>query len=157
MGDFGRIFEQWESMQESRSAGRRADARHRLEQALDAYPVIDKDATLAEDDSDAPEHPERLPVEDRTDLHGLTVEEALAQTDRFIASAVARGLRKVVIIHGKGRSPDGRDGEGRLKREVRAYLERDRRTGAMGYARGADGGRGALWVIVRSGPTVRGR
>jgi DNA-nicking Smr family endonuclease len=51
-----------------------------------------------------------------------------------------------MIIHGKGRN-----GEGVLKREVRAYLERHRKTGAMGYAKGPDGGRGALWVMLRTG------
>ncbi len=158
MGDFGRILEEWESI---RNGAERPDSKaSRLpkshpgrpegddswfEEHIDRYPVKDKDA-----DIDEPpvvkrrERPEDLPVDDSIDLHGHTVSEAIAATERFLTSSLARGLRKIVVIHGKGR-----DGAGALKREVRAYLEHHASTGALGYAKGPDGGRGALWVVLR--------
>ena len=145
MGDFGKIFEEWESMKRG-SSRRTPDPGEGdwFERELERYPVVDKDAEGGEDASISFPSPQQLPVEDSIDLHGLTVTEALQATEQFLRSSRARGLRKVVVIHGKGRN-----GEGVLKREVKAYLERHRQTGAMGYARGPDGGRGALWVILR--------
>lgn len=136
MDDFGRILDEWES-------GRRT----RFEQELERYPVVDKDARSSDGhDSVQPSvRPERLPVDDSIDLHGRTVEEAIVATEQFLGSSVTKGLKKVVVIHGKGR-----DGQGILKREIRAYLERHPSTGAMGYTRGPEGGRGALWVVLRS-------
>jgi DNA-nicking Smr family endonuclease len=156
MSDFGRIFEQWESLQrrsERRSGGRlgedtddAARTRSWLERSIDRYPIVDKDrsADCPENGHRSPGKPEDAPVEASIDLHGCTLDEALAATRRFIDESVARGLRKVRVIHGKGRN-----GDGILKREVRAYLERDRRTGTMGYFSGPEGGRGALWVMLR--------
>jgi DNA-nicking Smr family endonuclease len=160
MADFGRIFEQWESMRgaPNRRTGKKqpretapepdeaAAMRAWMDEQLDRYPVVDKDAGSGGDDSpgDGGVHPERLPIDDTIDLHGFTLAEALVETERFVEESLASGYRKVLVIHGKGR-----DGEGVLKREIRAYLERHRYTGAMDYARGPDGGRGALWVVLR--------
>ena len=129
-----------------RSPGRE-DAASWFAQQLDRYPVSDKDSE-AEPHDPGPQRdrPDRVPVDETIDLHGCTLEEALTITEQFLSSCLARGLRKVVIIHGKGHN-----GEGVLRREVRAYLERHESTGAMGYAKGPDGGRGALWVMLRSG------
>ncbi|MFW5743307.1 MAG: Smr/MutS family protein [Spirochaetota bacterium] len=165
MADFGRIFEQWESMQRDRRYGRRrgsTDAepdessamRGWMEEQLQRYPIVDKDAQgvdEGENGAGTPLRPEQLPVEDTIDLHGFTLAEALVETEQFVEASLAGGLRKIMIIHGKGR-----DGEGVLKREVRAYLERHRRIGAMGYAKGPDGGRGALWVLLRTGDRPAG-
>ncbi len=145
MGDFGKIFEEWESMKHgSRSRTSDPGEGDWFERQLERYPVVDKDAEGGDEASISFSNPQQLPVEDTIDLHGLTVSEALAATEQFLRSSRTRGLRKVAVIHGKGRN-----GEGVLKREVRAYLEQHRQAGAMGYARGPDGGRGALWVILR--------
>ena len=157
MGDFGRILEEWESI---RNGADRPDSRGShlpgsqpgpegddawFEEHIDRYPILDKDADFDESPVVQPsDRPEKLPVDDTIDLHGYTVSEAIAATERFVTSCLARGLRKIVVIHGKGR-----DGAGVLKREVRAYLEHHASTGALGYARGPDGGRGALWVVLR--------
>lgn len=158
MADFGRIFEQWESMQGDRRSGTRrqpsdsepdesAAMRAWMEDQLDRYPVVDKDVEdvgYGGAEPGVPSRPDRLPVDDTIDLHGHTLADALVETEQFVEASLERGFRKVMIIHGKGRN-----GEGVLKREVRAYLERHRKTGAMGYAKGPDGGRGALWVMLR--------
>lgn len=155
MGDFGSILEKWEST--GKKSGQQPDDASSFAAQIDRYPVVDKDVEPA---SAGPRRksPDRLPVDDTIDLHGHTVPEALHATDAFITAALAAGHRKVLVIHGKGQN-----GQGVLRREVRAFLERHSRTGAMGYPKGADGGRGALWVVLRyedekvNEPIARGR
>lgn len=140
MDDFGKILDQWE-------ARRPAPGRSKPDfaEVLDRYPVEDKDANATSEPHSEPRMaPEKLPVDDSIDLHGLTLAEAIDRTDAFIAESMRNEYRKVLVIHGKGR-----DGEGVLRREIRAYLERDSRTGAMGYPKAELGGRGALWVVLR--------
>ena len=36
------------------------------------------------------------------DLRGMTVEEALLETDRFLDNALLAGFERVTVIHGKG-------------------------------------------------------
>lgn len=62
--------------------------------------------------------PNREP-EATLDLHGLTVEEAVAEIKSFILGSKLKGYYLVKIIHGKGlHSP----GEAKLKELVREYL-----------------------------------
>ncbi len=156
MGDFGRILEEWESMRRgSQQQGvdesrlprphppDQPEGASWLERAIERYPVANKDAD-GEPEQPRTVRPEQLRVDDSLDLHGYTREEALAATERFVAASLARGLQKIMVVHGKGRN-----GEGVLKREVRQYLERHPSVGRMGYARGPDGGRGALWALLR--------
>jgi DNA-nicking Smr family endonuclease len=141
MDDFGKILDQWEA-NSSRAEKKTASD---FGQILDKYPVVDKDATGQDDARQTLRiAPEKLPVDDSIDLHGMTLAEALAATDAFLTASIQKGHRKVLIIHGKGR-----DGEGVLRREIRPHLERDDRTGAMGYPGAELGGRGALWVVLR--------
>ena len=110
---------------------------------LDLYPPEDKDSEI--DDQDRrPMNPKRMKVENTIDLHGYRLEDALVATRTFVDASVREGHRKVLIVHGKGEN-----GSGVIKREVRAMLEQDPRTGQMGYAKGSQGGTGALWVMLR--------
>ncbi|MFP4377499.1 MAG: Smr/MutS family protein [Spirochaetales bacterium] len=111
---------------------------------LELYPPEDKD-NVSPREPDYRKNPKKLPIEATIDLHGCRVPEALAQTRLFIDESVRAGRKKVLVIHGKGDA-----GNGVLKREVRAILEGDRRVGAMGHPGAADGGSGALWVILRT-------
>ena len=159
--DFGKILKQWENNQ-SGSAARPAptesapterapagEARaKRMDEWLDQYPpgdelISEKEKAQSADTGRA--SPEKTKVDDTIDLHGYRLEEALAVTTLFIDRSVESGFRKVVIIHGKGEN-----GQGVLRREIRAYLEQHPMTGAMGHGRGVEGGRGALWVMLRS-------
>lgn len=148
MGDFSKILDEWEHHRQPQghrtSDSRVGSGKGDFEAWLDRYPPEDKDATVVEPDDEHRPNPESLPVDDSIDLHGYRLADALAATDAFIKRSVERGYRKVVVIHGKGR-----DGKGVLRREVKVHLERHPMTGAMGYGRGIDGGRGALWVILR--------
>lgn len=89
----------------------------------------------------------KLPCEAELDLHGLTREEAWASLENFIDECSRRKLKKVMIIHGKGNHSAE---EPVLKDTVRAFIEQDKRLGASGHPSGADGGRGATWVIIRA-------
>lgn len=95
---------------------------------------------------------ERLPIEARIDLHGMTQAEAHNFLLSFLHQAHARGLRHVLIVTGKG-SSFGSDGA--LRRAVPLWLS----TGPFrAVVAGQDeaarrhGGSGALYVRLRRRP-----
>lgn len=142
MDDFGKILDKWDNRQ---TRSKRPSASQDMTSWIDRYPPEYQD----HEHEQTPTHtrrrnPEKMKVEASLDLHGHRLDEALAATDRFIEESLSQGHRKVVIVHGKGEN-----GQGILRREIRTHLERNPMTGAMGYSRGAEGGRGALWVVLR--------
>jgi DNA-nicking Smr family endonuclease len=86
-------------------------------------------------------------VQDDLDLHGLTGDEAALETARFIASCRKRGLRCVRIVHGKGLRSPGR--EPVLKRKIRKLLTRRDDVIAFVEPRSAQGGAGAVVVLLQ--------
>jgi len=89
-------------------------------------------------------------VEDRIDLHGMTQEAAHRALRAFVTGASARGLRCVLVITGKGLSPNGRTGV--LRQSVPRWLnEHPLRNAVLAFhnARPKDGGEGALYVLLR--------
>ncbi|MEX2443840.1 MAG: Smr/MutS family protein [Alkalispirochaeta sp.] len=118
-----------------------------MDRLLDRYPPppdLEKDDFSGRDY----EHvaPRKLPIERTIDLHGLTGTDATRQLETFVAQAARDGVRKVLIVHGKGSSPGS---EGVLKALVRHYLEDSPMVGATGHP-GLDlGGTGATWALVR--------
>ena len=96
-----------------------------------------------------------FPIQDYLDLHGLGVDEALLETERFIAQASTRGLRHVLIVHGKGKgSPGGVPLVKNQLTEALCHKRFQRRVLAFCTARNIDGGSGAVYVLLRkwSGP-----
>ena len=88
----------------------------------------------------------KLPPEARIDLHGKTTDESEYLLSEFLKVSVKRGLRKVLIIHGKGNhSKDGPV----LAVWVRHYLESSSVCGETGNPDKRDGGTGATWVILK--------
>ena len=85
--------------------------------------------------------------EETLDLHGHTREEAEKALAAFLSSARRKGLRKVLIIHGKG--SHSREGKAVLPGFVRDFLEKDPDAGEFGTADPANGGSGAVWVRIR--------
>ena len=69
------------------------------------------------------------------DLHGFFPEQIPEVMEEFLAEAVRRGIGEVRIAHGKGRSV--------LRREVWAFLEKDRRVAEFRQAPPGRGGWGA--------------
>lgn len=82
------------------------------------------------------------------DLHGMRTDEARQALGDFLRSAIKRGLRCVRVIHGKGLGSINR--EPVLKRKVRNWLVQKEEVIAFCQARAADGGAGALIVLLRS-------
>jgi DNA-nicking Smr family endonuclease len=85
-------------------------------------------------------------VEAEIDLHGLNAADAGAQLRQFLRAALARELRCVRIIHGKGLRSGARGPV--LKNTVNALLRRADAVLAFASARPADGGTGATLVLL---------
>jgi DNA-nicking Smr family endonuclease len=81
------------------------------------------------------------------DLHGLTREEAWTALDNFVSACCSRGLRKILIVHGKGNHPGS---EAVLYKMVRGFVECDKRLGASGHPDARLGGSGATWAAIKN-------
>jgi DNA-nicking Smr family endonuclease len=86
-------------------------------------------------------------VQGELDLHGHRVAQAHCALGEFLREAMNRGQRCVRIVHGKGLG--SRDGVPVLKGKVRAWLARRNDVIAFCQARPADGGAGALLVLLK--------
>jgi DNA-nicking Smr family endonuclease len=86
-------------------------------------------------------------VEDELDLHGLTRDEARRHVDTFLRKSNKRGIRCVRIIHGVGYGSAG--GEPVLRGMVHSWLVQTSEVVAFCVANRADGGNGALIVLLR--------
>ena len=87
-------------------------------------------------------------VQASLDLHGLTGDEAVAQTAVFLAGCKRGGVRCVRIIHGKGLRSPGR--EPVLKRRIRKLLTRRDEVLAFVEPRAIHGGSGAVVVLLEA-------
>lgn len=84
------------------------------------------------------------------DLHGMSTVAARVEVERFIANAVSEGHRQVLIVHGRGLN--SKDRVPVLKERLKSWLARGRLGRsilAFASARPADGGAGALYVLLR--------
>ncbi len=82
------------------------------------------------------------------DLHGLRSDEAREALAEFLRNAGRRGLRCVRVIHGKGLGSVNR--EPVLKKKVRNWLVQKEEVLAFCQARAADGGAGAVIVLLKA-------
>ena len=89
-------------------------------------------------------------VQDYIDLHGLKKKEAEAVVHEFIVKSYQRGLRCVLIVHGRGLGSV--DHQPAIKRELPVWFRRGmlkRIVLAFVTARPCDGGAGALYVLLK--------
>jgi len=88
------------------------------------------------------------PVQDSLDLHGNTTDTARRLLQEFLHEAAQRGLRCVLVIHGKGMNSPG--GEAVLRRLARHWLAQ--RPDVLGFCDAAprDGGSGAALVLLKA-------
>ncbi|MFO1427197.1 MAG: Smr/MutS family protein [Steroidobacteraceae bacterium] len=85
-------------------------------------------------------------VEDELDLHGMVLAEAKQALRAFLARALARQLRCVRIVHGKGLRSGARGPV--LKNAVNVILRRTEAVTAFCSARQVDGGTGAIYALL---------
>jgi DNA-nicking Smr family endonuclease len=89
----------------------------------------------------------RLSIEGEIDLHGLTSKEAHEALAEFLLEALSLDSHCVRVIHGKGL----RSGPGGpvIKKQVSRWLRQRNEVVAFCSSRPADGGTGALYVLLR--------
>jgi len=89
-------------------------------------------------------------LQDEIDLHGLRSDAARERLAEFVRDSAHAGLRCIRIVHGKGLGSPGR--EPVLKAKVKSWLVQRSEVLAFTHARPADGGHGALIVLLRPAP-----
>ncbi len=88
-------------------------------------------------------------IQRQIDLHGLRTEEARDALGAFIRQAHRHGMRCVRVVHGKGLGSPGRTPV--LKGRVHSWLVQKNEVLAFVQARPAEGGAGALVVLLAPG------
>lgn len=88
----------------------------------------------------------RWVVQAHLDLHGMHRDEARRQVALFLAECIARRLRCVRVVHGKGHGSPGRIPV--LKGLVLGWLMQRQEVLAYCQARAAEGGAGAVIVLL---------
>ena len=88
-------------------------------------------------------------INGQLDLHGLTVPAARQAVSGFLHASQARGARCVAIIHGKGYGSQHR--QPILKNKVNSWLQQHDAVLAFCSAQPADGGTGAVYVLLKRG------
>jgi DNA-nicking Smr family endonuclease len=86
-------------------------------------------------------------IQGQIDLHGLRSDEAREALGQFIRDAVRQGWRCLRVVHGKGLGSPGR--EPVLKAKVQRWLVQKSEVLAFVQAKPAEGGAGALVVLLR--------
>ena len=125
-----------------------------LSDGVDADTLLDTDAALSfARDGLAPNTVRKLRRGDWTlqaqlDLHGMTRDEARAALTQFLHHALTQGLRCVRVVHGKGLG--SKNHLPVLKEKVRRWLMQSGEVLAYVQARAADGGAGAVIVLLRN-------
>lgn len=87
-------------------------------------------------------------IQSQLDLHGMRRDEAREALAEFLRSASKRGIRCVRVIHGKGLGSINK--EPVLKNKVRSWLVQKEEVIAFCQARAAEGGSGALVVLLKA-------
>jgi DNA-nicking Smr family endonuclease len=89
-------------------------------------------------------------VQDHIDLHGMIQPDAKEALKEFIIKSVRKGLRTVLVVHGRGLGSPG--GRAVLKHASAGWLSHGSIGGhvlAFTSARPFDGGAGAVYVLLR--------
>ncbi|HTT10505.1 MAG TPA: Smr/MutS family protein [Burkholderiaceae bacterium] len=93
-------------------------------------------------------------IQSEIDLHGMRVDEARTALGSFLREMVKRGTRCLRIVHGKGLG--SKDRVPILKAKVRGWLMQRDEVIAFCQARAAEGGAGALVVLLRPAGNGKG-
>ncbi|MCP4668612.1 MAG: hypothetical protein GY849_19900 [Deltaproteobacteria bacterium] len=93
----------------------------------------------------------QFPVQDYVDLHGLTKEAAEIKVRDFLIHSQGRGLRCVLVVHGRGLNSENHIPV--LKERLPLWLSRGpvrKMVLAFATARPYDGGTGAIYILLRT-------
>ena len=130
---FADIYEQWTKSHDESSA---IDKRYR------------KTAGTENTSKDSINEIRRMKAQDTLDLHSYTLEEAIVITKSFLDSSKKKGLRKVLIITGKGLHSAG--GEAVLRPTILNIANNHPNVREVSTPKAAEGGSGALMVILKA-------
>jgi len=89
----------------------------------------------------------RIPTDAALDLHGMTLAEARTALAEFLQHSLHRNARCVRIVHGKGHR--SATGQAVLKTQTDHWLRARPEVLAFCTAQPADGGTGALYVLLK--------
>jgi DNA-nicking Smr family endonuclease len=126
-----------------------------LSDGIDADSLLETDEDLSYlRDGVAPNTVKKLrrgdwAIQGHLDLHGLTRDEARDAVAQFLRDSTKCGWRCVRIVHGKGLGSRNRAPV--LKIKLRRWLMQSEAVLAYVQARGADGGAGAVLVLLNAG------
>ena len=88
-------------------------------------------------------------IQGQLDLHGLRQDEARERLGEFLRACGKQGLRCLRVVHGKGLGSPGKAPV--LKSRVQRWLVQKNEVLAFVQAKPADGGAGALVVLLQAG------
>ena len=88
-----------------------------------------------------------IPITGELDLHTFRPNEITRLLDDYFSECLARGIRQVRVVHGKG--------TGTLRKTVHAHLRRSPGVAGFTPANEKSGGWGATWVTLRNGGTEK--
>lgn len=91
-------------------------------------------------------------IQRQLDLHGLRTDQARETVSDFIRDSYRQGIRCIRIIHGKGLGSPGKTPI--LKTKVHSWLVQTKEVLAFVQAKPADGGAGALIVLLMTARSV---
>ena len=123
-----------------------------MELYIRRYGTIDKDKIMQEQNEHKKfqnrEYLVQMKSEAAIDLHGLRFQEALERLTTFVDDCHRRGLKKILIIHGKGIHTKGSDPV--LGKLVKSFIETNKFLGLSGHPKTkSEGSTGATWVILK--------
>lgn len=89
----------------------------------------------------------QFPIEKSLDLHGYTIAEAKHALWFFLQNCLEANMRHVIVIHGKGRHSE--EQKATIKDAVDCWLRQMPEVLAFCSAQSKDGGRGALYILLK--------
>lgn len=129
----------------------KTDASDYMMKWLDKFGTVDKDRIVKNANENkklhSTDYAAKMAPQATIDLHGQTRDEAWNTLDLFVENSLKRGLKKILIIHGKGNHTG--EGESVLGPLVKTYIEQHKHLGARGHPDRTMGGSGATWVLLK--------
>ena len=89
----------------------------------------------------------QFPIGRSLDLHGFTIQEAKQELWQFLQQCLDANMRHVIVVHGKGRHSE--EQKVTIKDAVNCWLKQMPEVLAFCSAQSKDGGRGALYVLLK--------